>query len=152
MKKSIITDTISALFIILFLYTGIFKLTGQELFKAAIMKSPLISNYTPVIALVIPVVEVLIALSLLIPFFKDNPRLRKWGLISSTALMAVFTLYVGYMLKFSLHLPCSCGGIINKLNWHQHLYFNTLFTVLGFIGIYTNKKYYQGTNHITFAS
>jgi len=140
MKKAIIVDVIASLYILLFLYTGIYKLLGQEYFKAALYKSPLISKYTEIVAVAIPVIEVLIATALLIPFFSHQIRFRKWGLYAGTILMALFTLYVGYMLKFSNGLPCSCGGIIQKMNWHQHFYFNTGFTCLGILGIWLNNK------------
>src|SRR5882757_4959980 len=147
MRKTIIVDIISSLYIILFLYTGIYKLLGQEYFKAALHKSPLISNYVDVIAIAIPTLEVLIALALLIPFFVQAPRSRKWGLYTGTVLMAIFTLYVGYMLKFSSGLPCSCGGIIQKMNWHQHFYFNTGFTFLGFLAIWLNNRQFKSAQN-----
>jgi len=140
MRKSKIIDVISYLYIALFLYTGLYKLSGQEIFRSALNDSPLLKRYSAAIAIVVPSVEVLIALSLLLPFFTYAPGARKWGLRTGTGLMALFTLYVSYMLKFSHGLPCSCGGIIQKMNWHQHLYFNTLFTFLGLLAIWLDNQ------------
>lgn len=139
MKKSTVVDIISCLFILLFLYTGIVKLVNHEYFRTALGLSPL-HKYGAFIAIPIPVLEVLIALALLIPLYSNRPRLRKWGLYGSALLMAVFTVYVGWMLKYASHLPCTCGGIIQQMNWHQHFYFNTLFTLLALLGIWLNRR------------
>ncbi len=153
MKKSIIVDIISCLFIILFLYTGIYKLLEPDSFRAAINKSPIIAPFQSLIVPGIPVLEILIACSLLFPLFKDNNSLRKWGLIASFFLMAIFTCYVGYMLwTASDHLPCSCGGIMRKMNWHQHMYFNTSFTLLALVGFILNKGIGQSIRNISFTS
>jgi len=140
MKKYLFIDIISCLFIILFLYTGFSKLLAQDSFRAILIKMPLPIRYQPLIGVGIPVLEILIAFSLLIPLFKENNTLRNWGLIGSFFLMAIFTLYVGYLLKYFPHRPCSCGGIISLMNWHQHLYFNTTFTLLALSGLILNKK------------
>jgi hypothetical protein len=35
------------------------------------------------------------------------------------------------MIAFDPELPCSCGGILQSMNWTQHLIFNIFFTLLG---------------------
>jgi len=140
MKKKLVSDIISSLYILLFLYTGLYKLSDQEGFRVAVHDSPLLKNYDRLIAITIPILELLIGLALLIPLFRYAPGLRIWGLRTGAALMAVFALYVGLMLRFSSALPCSCGGIIQKMNWHQHFYFNTLFTCLGLLAIWLDRK------------
>ena len=140
MKKNTIVDLISSFFIFLFLYTGISKLLKYEDFKYALYKSPLLKQVYPVVAAVIPPLEIIIASMLLIPFFSDSPRLRKWGLYSSAILMLLFTIYVGYMVEFRTNRPCTCGGIIQLMNWHQHMYFNAVSTLLAFLAIWLNNK------------
>jgi len=44
------------------------------------------------------------------------------------------------MLLSGQHLPCTCGGIISKMSWKQHLGFNALFILVGLIGIIKTKK------------
>jgi len=142
MKKTIIIDVISYLYALLFLYTGIFKVLDQESLKQTLYKSPLLHQFVPVVAVVIPFLELAIAVALLLPFFRPAPLPRRWGLCAGTALMAVFTLYIGYMLRVENgHLPCSCGGIIQVMNWHQHLYFNGTFTLLGLLAYWLNNRY-----------
>ncbi|MHA4811793.1 MauE/DoxX family redox-associated membrane protein [Flavitalea flava] len=139
MKKEIIVDIISCLFIILFLYTGIYKLMDLTHFRWALSKSPLMEHTYLIVSDIIPPLEIIIALLLLIPFFLDTPRLRKWGLYCSAALMIIFTIYIGYMLEFRTDRPCTCGGIISQMNWHQHLYFNTSFSILALFAVWLNR-------------
>jgi hypothetical protein len=77
---------------------------------------------------------------LLASFFSSKPILRKTGLLGSAVLMSLFTIYVFYMIKFSPGLPCTCGGIIQYMNWHQHLYFNTGLTLMSIFGIWLNNR------------
>jgi len=151
MKKTLLLDIISSLFIILFLYTGVWKLLDQAIFRAALSKLPVITHYEATIGIFIPVLEVLIAVSLLSAMLKENKVLRKWGFVSSFILMALFTLYVGYMLlNYAGRLPCSCGGIMRLMNWPQHFYFNAVFTLLALVGLILNKKVKQSTSNMSF--
>jgi hypothetical protein len=101
------------------------------------------------VAAVIPPAELLIAAMLLIPFFSYKPRLKKYGLYSAAALMTLFTLYIGYMVEFRTDRPCTCGGIIQLMNWHQHMYFNTASTLLAYWAIYLNNKIEKNEFHKT---
>ncbi|MBN9383526.1 MAG: hypothetical protein J0H74_22400 [Chitinophagaceae bacterium] len=153
MKKSIAVDIISSLYVILFLYTGIFKLIDINGFRMALEKSPSLEGFVPFVSVAIPILEVLIGLSLLMPFFVYYPRSRKWGLYAGTVLMAAFTIYVGNMFRYSPRMPCTCGGIIQKMNWHQHFYFNILFTLLGLLAIWLNgRQSGTDTNKIAFST
>ena len=137
MKRTIILDIITSLFILLFLYTGVNKIIDHQRFDWALHKSPLLHTAAPVLAWLVPVGEISIAISLLIP------RARRIGLISSAILMGIFTIYVGFMLSFRNDRPCTCGGIIEYMNWHQHLYFNLGFTVMGLLALKIDKKLKQ---------
>jgi hypothetical protein len=54
--------------------------------------------------------------------------------------MTAFTLYIGYMVSFAEKLPCSCGGVISKMTWNQHLVFNIFFTLLSLLGVILEKR------------
>ena len=81
------------------------------------------------IAATLPAGELLVAASLL---FK---RTRLTGLYASFFLMALFTGYIFMMLHFSYDLPCSCGGVLAKMSWQDHLLFNSAFTLLAGIAV-----------------
>jgi len=134
MKKEITVDILCCLFALLFLYTGLIKLTDNETFRWALLKSPLLHGIAPVLSIVIPICEVLIALGL---FFS---RTRQVALYAFLSLMGIFTIYIGFMLYFRSDRPCTCGGIIVYMNWHQHFYFNSLFTLLAVLTSWLNKK------------
>ena len=134
MKKETVVDIISSLFIILFLYTGLMKLIDRLTFDTALHKSHLLYKVAPVLIWLVPIGELLIALCLILP------KTRRLGLYGSFLLMSIFTLYVGDMIYFGSHLPCTCGGIIQYMNWHQHFYFNSCFTILALVGLWLDKK------------
>jgi len=134
MKRTTILEIIIFLYSILFLYTGISKLIEYDIFKENIKESPFLSPVAKPISLGLPWLEFIITLMLIIP------RWRSKGLYASLILMTLFTLYVIGILMFDKHLPCSCGGIIQSLSWHQHLIFNGIFIMLAIWGIALNKK------------
>jgi hypothetical protein len=135
--KKWIPDIIYGLLVLLFVYTAASKLADRQHFVAVMSQMLLIKNFAPFIAVALPLTELIAA------FFLLRPQTRLYGLYTSLGLMIVFTLYLGYMILFSKHLPCSCGGVLQKMNWIQHLLFNVFFTNLCFIGI---KLYHSNKN------
>ena len=143
LKRTTILEGIAALFILLFVYTGINKIIAIDTLKYVLKDYPLIGNYPALIAWGLPVIELLIAVLLFIP------GTRKIGLYSSLVLMIGFTSYLIYMLRFTTQLPCTCGGMLQELSWGQHLVFNIFFIALGIIGIRLYKRipvYPSGNN------
>lgn len=128
-KKTIFTDIISALFILLFVYTATNKLLEHEGFKQVLSQSTLIGINASILSWVLPILELFTATLLFILSF------RKWGLVGSLILMTLFTSYITYMILFAKNLPCSCGGIISQMTWQGHLIFNIFFTALAAIGL-----------------
>ena len=90
---------------------------------------------TPWLVWGIPLLEVLIVVLLIF----DRTRLR--GLYTSLVLMLAFTVYtVAVLLHAFKYVPCSCGGVIRKLTWPQHLFFNLFFVVISLLGIWLKKR------------
>ncbi len=131
-----IIEIIAAFFIILFIYTAINKLSAISQFQSVLNKSPLIGNMAYAVSRIIPGCELVIVALL---FF---PATRSAGIYCSLFLMTAFTIYLVYMLAFSPWLPCSCGGVLSKMSWKQHILFNISFIVLalGAILIRRNHK------------
>jgi uncharacterized membrane protein YphA (DoxX/SURF4 family) len=129
MVKSWTVEIVSLLFVFLFIYTGIYKIIDFQNFKAVIGQSPLITRFAPILAVAVPVTEIAISGLLVIP------RYRLMGLCASFVLMLFFTVYIAVLLNLNAHLPCSCGGIIEEMTWHQHLIFNIVFLFLALTGI-----------------
>jgi len=124
-----IRDWSAAIYLLVFLYTGINKLWFHQKFQVALMKSDQLEPNAIFLSWAIPIIE--IAISILLFF----PNTRKTGIIASVGLLAAFTVYIGYMMLFTPDLPCSCGGIISALSWPQHLILNIFLLLLGLISI-----------------
>jgi putative oxidoreductase len=124
-KKGVIIESVSALFILLFAYTGITKLAVIKDLLKVLKKYPLIGQFYELVAWGLPITELAVVLLLIIP------RTRIAGLIASIGLMSVFTIYLSYMLIYAPKLPCTCGGMLQQLTWPQHLVFNIVFILLG---------------------
>ena len=135
MRKTLVIDIISALLLILFLYTGISKLTAYSRFRDALANSPLLAPYVEVISWSFPIVEVALAVLLFIP------ASRFAGLIFSLFLLCILTVYVIYMVLFIPKVPCSCGGVIEALSWKGHILFNLFFILIAATGIYHYLKH-----------
>ncbi|PZR29625.1 MAG: hypothetical protein DI535_02635 [Citrobacter freundii] len=132
--QSIVTEIISALLLILFLYTAVSKLIDHERFEMVLKKSPLLQEVAEPVSWLVPLSELVVSLSLFVPAW------RLYGFRLAFGLMSIFTLYIGYMILFTPHLPCSCGGVIRKMSWSQHLIFNIFFTGLAWSGMRLEKK------------
>lgn len=130
MTRKIVLEGITAIFIILWIYTGISKIGEQFLFMYQLAKQPLFERFALQISYGVPAVELIVAILLVIK------RTRLLGLWASLVLMISFTAYVAIVLSFSKSLPCQCGGVISALSWKNHLIFNVFLTILSVIGIY----------------
>jgi len=103
-------------------------------FRVQIGQSQMPTPFAQWIAWTMPGVEILISLMLAIP------RFRLIALYASFTLMVMFTAYIIAILNFSSYVPCSCGGILEKLGWTEHLVFNVGFILLAAIGIILHIK------------
>ena len=124
-----IVNTISYLYALLFFYAATSKLLDFDTFQIQLGQSPLLSAFTDWVSISIPTLEICIAIILLIPKF------RLLGLYTSYLLMSMFTIYIHIILNYSSFVPCSCGGILQKMTWNQHLIFNMVFIILAVIAI-----------------
>ena len=129
MKKNMIIEIICSLFIILFLYAALTKLLDYEKFRIQIGQSPLLTVFAGWIAWMVPVAEILISIMLVLA------RFRLIGLYAAFSLMVMFTTYIICILTLSLYIPCSCGGVLEKLGWTEHLIFNIAFIILAAVAI-----------------
>ena len=121
-------ECISALLILLFIYTATSKLLAHNSFVFTLNQSPLLQQYSIPLSWIIPLTEIIISCFLFIP------RLRKTGLLFSMLLMTAFTIYISYMIAFRPRLLCSCGGLIKSLTWKGHLLLNISFVVIAVFG------------------
>lgn len=129
MKKSTIVEIKCCLLSCLFIYASISKISDYKEFIIQLKKSPFISGFASYITWFLPVVEILIALLL------NLNKYRLTGLYFSLFLLSLFTSYLIAMLSFSYYIPCSCGGLISKLSWNEHIVFNIFFMIINIVAI-----------------
>lgn len=133
-NKALIVELISYCFILLFIYAAVSKLLDFEKFKVQLGQSPILTDYDTFIAWFIPLIEIIIAVLLAIR------RTLLPGLYASFSLMLMFSIYILVILNFTDRVPCSCGGILEKMGWTTHLVFNIGFVILGLVAIILQTK------------
>lgn len=127
--QKVILELICLLYILLFVYAAVSKLLDFENFRVQLGQSPLLSAFAGLIAWIIPVLELFIVLLIV------SKRWRIIGLFGALSLMIMFTAYIFIILNYSPFVPCSCGGILEKMGWKEHFIFNFVFIILAAAGI-----------------
>lgn len=142
------TYVIALLYILLFTYAAASKILDFENFQIQLGQSPLLSAFAEYVSIAVPVVELILVVLLM--FTKS----RLLGLYGSFALMTMFSAYIVIILNFSSFTPCSCGGILEKMTWTQHLIFNIVFVLLSATALllHTNTRFVYGYLIILFTS
>jgi len=130
----LITEIISYLFILLFVYAAISKLLDFENFRIQLAQSPMLSAYAGWLVWMVPVLELIIAVLL------GFPKTRTLGLLFSFTLMVMFSAYIYIILNYGVFVPCSCGGVLEEMGWEEHLIFNLVFVLLAIIALQLLKK------------
>ncbi|TKC04219.1 MauE/DoxX family redox-associated membrane protein [Pedobacter frigoris] len=123
-KKDILIELSCGLFIVLMLYAATSKLIDYSTFRIELGKSPVLTLFAKYVAWFIPVLEIVIALLLCLE------RTRLFALYAFVSIMTMFTAYITMILNYSSYIPCSCGGVLQNMNWNQHLIFNGCFALV----------------------
>jgi uncharacterized membrane protein YphA (DoxX/SURF4 family) len=116
-------------FALLFIYASISKSLDFENFQVQLAQSPLLSAFAGFISYSVIIAELIIVVLLCIK------STRFIGLYLSLGIMVSFTVYIYLILNYSDFVPCSCGGILEKLGWTEHMVFNILCVLFAFAGL-----------------
>jgi len=127
--KRVIIELVCLSYILLFVYAATSKLIDYENFTVQLGQSPMLSALAEWIAPIVLATEFLLAILLLFTKF------RLFALYTSFSLMVMFTTYISIILNYASYVPCSCGGILEKMGWSEHLYFNIFFILLAITGV-----------------
>jgi uncharacterized membrane protein YphA (DoxX/SURF4 family) len=122
--KTLFIEIVSALVIFLFIYASVSKIIDYQKFKIQLGQSPILTSLAGFTSWFIPAIEILVSILLILP------RYRLAGLYASFSLMAMFSAYIVAITKYSEFIPCSCGGVLQHMNWNEHLIFNLVFFTL----------------------
>lgn len=129
MKRRLLVEIICILFVVLFVYAATSKLNDYQKFKVQLGQSPMFTAFAGWVVWLVPGIEIIISIML------ATKKFRLPGLYASFSLMVMFTSYIFVITRYSDYVPCSCGGVLEKMNWGEHLIFNISFVVLGTAGI-----------------
>lgn len=132
--KSATLEIICLLYVFLFVYAAISKVLDFQNFRVQLGQSPLLSAFADWISLLVPATELVICILLIVPKF------RFVGLFASYGLMVMFTAYIFIVLHYTTFVPCSCGGVLEKLNWTEHLIFNCIFIAMAALALFLYKS------------
>lgn len=130
-KSKLFIDITKYLVALLFCYTAISKIIDFNNFTFQLEKSPLIPVGLGLYFGVAIILSEIIASYYL--FIKI-----KIGLYFSLFLMVSFTAYLYIIIHYSYYIPCSCGGVLEKMDWNTHILFNLVFIILIIISILLN--------------
>jgi len=135
MKKQIVIESIVTLLVMMFLYASFSKYFDFGGFQRAMYRQPFPHTFSTILIAIIPPIEVIVSILLI------AGKTRKKGLWGALILMTLFTAYIAaILLHFFPKVPCSCGGVISRLNWQQHLVFNIFFLGLAITGLIIQHK------------
>lgn len=132
--SAVFSQITNLLYILLFVYAAANKLLDQEKFLVQLGQSPVLASHAEWITWAIPAIEIIIAI--LLCFEATNIG----ALYAAQGLMVIFTAYILVIMNFTEYIPCSCGGILEKMGWGQHLIFNICFVILGTVAILVSDK------------
>ncbi|AWO00696.1 hypothetical protein DLD77_02790 [Chitinophaga alhagiae] len=122
------------LLFILFTYAAGSKLANYKQFLFQMDAQPFNNRYTTPLVIGLLLIEFAIAACLI---FRKT---MKAGLWASLIMLVIFTAYIALIkLNYFGSIPCSCGGVIERLNWTQHLFFNLFFVGISIAGIVLYK-------------
>jgi hypothetical protein len=133
-SKSFIIKLVCILYVLLFIYAAMSKLLDFENFQVQLGQSPLLSSFAVWISWLVPFTELITAGLLMFQ------KWRSLGLQAAFSLMTMFTVYIFIILHYSSFIPCSCGGILEKMSWNIHLIFNIVFVLLAVTAILLNEN------------
>jgi hypothetical protein len=134
MKRQIAVEVICFLFILLFVYAALNKLLDYQKFSIQIGQSPILTGFGSWLPAVVIGSELALAIMLMFS------RLRLFALYGCFSVMIMFTVYIAAILNLGVFIPCSCGGVLEKLGWTEHLIFNCVFVMLALLGIILERS------------
>jgi hypothetical protein len=115
-------------------YAAANKLLDINAFRGQLSQSPLLLPFYKPAALIVPVIEVILAWMLA---FSGT---RLFAFYGSFYLMSAFSWYIIAITRFSDYVPCSCGGILEQMSWNAHLWFNLGFVLLAAIAVLIHPR------------
>lgn len=127
--RRLIINVICYALALVFFYAAASKLLEYDKFVVTMGQSAMLSPYANILAWLVPMIETCLTVLLVFEW------LRLAGLYGSLALMTMFTTYIYIIQRYAETIPCSCGGLLEKMDWEAHFVVNIFLVILNIIGI-----------------
>lgn len=123
------------LLIALWVYASVSKVTAFGEFRDQLNLQVFGRQTAAVLVFLLPLAELSIAILLSFEITRTK------GLFFSFGLLIIFTVYIALITAhFFSSIPCSCGGLLQKLGWVPHLFFNFFFLMINIWAIIINNR------------
>jgi putative oxidoreductase len=132
MKRSLLSELIVALLILLFVYTATNKFLEFFSFRYVLSTSPLTGKISLVVAWILPIAYAIFLL-LFFPF-------SRFGGLRSFVLLLLLTGCIVYMLALAFHLRYYSEDVTGQLSWKELSLRNIFFTEVALAGIWLSCK------------
>lgn len=141
-KENLYIDVgIRTLFIALYTYTAMMKWFDFPVYRIKMRRQHLPEPLKELFVWGVPLLEMLVVIGMIAPFFIVSPRLAKASMYANLMLIGSFTMYSGLAASGIFgYVPCSCGGVLESLGWDMHFLFNLGLTILAAIGVRLHRK------------
>lgn len=137
--RSPVFQLICILLVILWSYAALSKLSDYEESRRQMLNQVFPVWMAEVLTWLVPLTELLLALSLL------WKRVQRKALLFSRNLLLLFTAYIAITMSNAFgRIPCSCGGILKDMGYWTHFFFNLFFVALSAIAIKLNTLIREG--------
>lgn len=135
MSRQHYINFVSWLYIALWGYAGAIKLISWGTSRREMHLQPFPHWVGDILFWFIPLLELTLVVFLL------QTRTRMRALQGSITLLSIFTLYILLVLGRAFgKIPCACGGILSGMGHLEHLYFNLVFIILGWIAMIWTRR------------
>lgn len=148
--KGVFIEVTYFLLIVLLSVAGGSKLIDHQKFVGEMLNQAFPHWFSWVLIYTLPYYELAIVTAILVGrkynFKKlrlkiNLERLRKWALLNSCVLMSFFLLYsILALSKVFGRVPCSCGGIIERLHWPQHVVLNAFYVLITIVSLRLTRQ------------
>ena len=139
-------EIIHAIFFLLFLYSGVYKLIHYSEYTSELAQYPFVTSMLVRLAWIVPIIELSIPLAFLMHWMPSTVGKREWLITPGVtlticfSLMLLFTIFLIFLSTFPVYLPCSCGGWLERLPLSTHIILNGTLTLISLLGVYLNQK------------
>lgn len=135
-NRTSIISIIAAILVTLWIYASVSKLLDMENSRREMLNQVFSNDIARMLTWIVPAAELTTSAMLLFT------KTKIMGFYASAFLLLSFTVYIVLVMSNVFgRIPCSCGGILEKMSWGQHLAFNIFFIGITFIAIMLSRKH-----------